>query len=61
MAAQGGLGASLIIQYRKRLRSVRPRNEVGMSEKCPKIEQGQRVFQVGAQVLFGAANQPRPI
>ena len=35
MAAQGSEGAGLIIQARKRLRSVKPRNEVGMSEKCP--------------------------
>jgi hypothetical protein len=27
----------LIIQAQKRLRSVEPRNEVGMSEKCPKM------------------------
>ena len=36
MAAQGGQGACHIIQAPKRLRSVKPRNEVGMSEKCQK-------------------------
>ena len=30
------LGQGLIIQARKKLRSVNPRNEVGMSEKCQK-------------------------
>jgi hypothetical protein len=38
-----------IIQARKRLRSVKPRNEVGMSEKC-------RIFSsFGIQVLAAAS------
>jgi hypothetical protein len=59
MATQGGLGAGLIIQSRKRLRSVKPRNEVGMSEKCRKTEFEVRdaVHRLGAQALQAALDE----
>jgi hypothetical protein len=46
--AQGDLGAGHIIQTRKRLRSVKPRNEVGISERCQKLTLDQLVATIGA-------------